>query len=62
MRKFNNTDKLTRDIYHQGTIDLLSRIHNSDEGHINWAEIQRALIDQMGMEDYLVSQTESPLN
>jgi bacterioferritin (cytochrome b1) len=29
-----------------------------EEGHVDWAEIQRAQIDQMGMENYLSSQTE----
>jgi len=28
MCKFTNTDKLTHDIYNQGTIDLLMRIKN----------------------------------
>jgi len=28
-----------------------------EEGHVDWAEIQRAQIDQMGMENYLNNQT-----
>jgi bacterioferritin (cytochrome b1) len=28
-----------------------------EEGHVDWAEIQRAQIDQMGMQNYLISQT-----
>ena len=31
-----------------------------EEGHVDWAEIQRAQIDQMGIENYLASQTEGP--
>ena len=31
-----------------------------EEGHVDWAEIQRAQIEQMGIENYLVSQIESP--
>jgi bacterioferritin (cytochrome b1) len=27
-----------------------------EEGHVDWAEIQRAQIDQMGLENYLVNQ------
>ena len=27
------------------------------EDHLDWAEIQSALIDQMGLENYLTSQT-----
>jgi bacterioferritin (cytochrome b1) len=28
-----------------------------EEGHVDWAEKQRAQIDQMGMENYLINQT-----
>ncbi|HAH24231.1 MAG TPA: bacterioferritin, partial [Prolixibacteraceae bacterium] len=28
-----------------------------EEGHVDWAEIQRAQIEQMGLENYLTSQT-----
>ncbi|PIS45024.1 MAG: bacterioferritin, partial [Ignavibacteria bacterium CG08_land_8_20_14_0_20_37_9] len=27
------------------------------EGHVDWAEIQRAQIDQMGIENYLANQS-----
>jgi bacterioferritin (cytochrome b1) len=30
-----------------------------EEGHADWAEIQRAQVE-MGMENYLVNQTEGP--
>jgi bacterioferritin (cytochrome b1) len=30
-----------------------------EEGHVDSAKIQRAQIEQMGLENYLVSQTES---
>jgi bacterioferritin (cytochrome b1) len=33
-----------------------------EEDHVDWAEIQRAQIEQMGMENYLVNQTESPVS
>jgi bacterioferritin (cytochrome b1) len=33
-----------------------------EEGHVDWADIQHAQIEQMGMENYLVSQTESPVS
>jgi len=54
MCQLNCALKLSREVYNQKTIDLLKRIHNREEGHINWAEIQRELIDQIGMENYLV--------
>jgi bacterioferritin (cytochrome b1) len=28
-----------------------------EEGHVDWAESQKAQIDQMGMKNYLVNQT-----
>ena len=58
VRSYNEAIKLARTVDDQGTIDLLSRILKMEEGHVDWAEIQRAQIDQMGMENYLVNQTE----
>jgi bacterioferritin (cytochrome b1) len=31
-----------------------------EEGHVDWAEIQRAQIEQIGIENYLVSQIDGP--
>jgi bacterioferritin (cytochrome b1) len=28
-----------------------------EEGHVDWAEIQRSQIEQMGLENFLVNQT-----
>jgi len=61
MRKLNYALKFSREVYDQKTIDLLKRIHTTKEGHINWAEIQRELVDQIGMENYLIKQTGSQL-
>jgi bacterioferritin len=58
VRSYNEAIKLARAVDDQGTIDLLSKILKMEEGHVDWAEIQRAQIKQMGMENYLVSQTE----
>ena len=46
----------------KGTVDLLTMILKMEEGHIDWAEIQRAQIEQIGLENYLSTQTECPLN
>jgi bacterioferritin len=40
----------------EATADLLTEILKMEEGHVDWAEKQRALIGQMGMENYLASQ------
>jgi bacterioferritin (cytochrome b1) len=58
VRSYNEAIKLARAVDDQGTIDLLTKILKMEEGHVDWAEIQRAQIKQMGMENYLVNQTE----
>jgi bacterioferritin len=58
VRSYNEAIKLARAVDDQGTIDLLSKILKMEEGHVDWAEIQRAQIKQMGMENYLANQTE----
>jgi bacterioferritin (cytochrome b1) len=58
VRSYNEAIKLARAVDDQGTIDLLSKILKMEEGHVDWAEIQRAQIEQMGIENYLVNQTE----
>jgi bacterioferritin len=60
VRSYNDAIKLARGIDDQGTVDLLTKILKMEEGHVDWAEIQRAQIDQMGIENYLASQSESP--
>lgn len=58
VRSYNEAIKLARAVDDQGTVELLSRILKMEEGHVDWAEIQRAQIDQMGLENYLVNQTD----
>jgi len=41
----------------QSTADLLLKILKMEEVHADWAEVQRAQIEQMGMENYLANQT-----
>lgn len=43
----------------EGTVDLLTKILKMEEGHVDWAEIQRAQIEQMGLENYLAAQSEN---
>jgi bacterioferritin len=54
---YNDAIKLAREVGDQGTADLLTKILKMEEGHVDWAEIQHAQIEQMGLENYLVSQT-----
>jgi bacterioferritin (cytochrome b1) len=59
---YNSAIKLSREVDDQGSVDLLTRILKMEEGHVDWAEIQRAQIAQMGMGNYLVNQTEGMAN
>jgi len=56
---YNDAIKLAREVNDQGTLDLLTKILKMEEDHVDWAEIQRAQIEQMGLENYLINQTES---
>ena len=58
VHKYNAAVQLGREVDDQGSVDLLTKILKMEEGHVDWAEIQRAQIEQMGLENYLVNQTE----
>jgi bacterioferritin len=58
---YNNAIKLARDVGDQSTAELLTRILKMEEDHIEWAEIQQAQIEQMGLENYLSGQIEMPM-
>jgi bacterioferritin len=60
VRDYNDAIKLAHEVEDQGSVDLLIKILKMEEGHVDWAEIQRAQIDQMGIENYLVNQAEGP--
>ncbi|MBN2173914.1 MAG: hypothetical protein JW731_07275 [Bacteroidales bacterium] len=51
--------ELIRKVYDQVTIDLLTRINEMEENHINWAEMQYYQIEQMGLENYLIFKTKN---
>jgi len=57
--EYNDAIKLAREVDDQGTVDLLTKILKMEEGHVDWAEIQSAQIEQMGIENYLVNQAEN---
>ena len=59
---YNNAIKLAREVKDQGTADLLTRILIMEEGHVVWTEKQHAQIDQMGLENYLLSQIGSSVS
>lgn len=58
VRAYNRAISLAHEVEDQGTADLLTDIVKMEEAHVDWAEKQRALIQQMGLENYLSTQSE----
>jgi len=58
VRAYNAAIRLGHEVDDQVTVDLLTNILKMEEGHGDWAEKQRAQIEQMGLENYLTNQTE----
>lgn len=58
IRDYNNAIKLSREVDDQGSLELLTKILKMEEDHADWAEVQIAQIEQMGLENYLVNQVE----
>lgn len=56
VRAYNDAIALAHEVGDQATVDLLIRILNMEEGHVDWAEMQRDQMEQMGLENYLVNQ------
>jgi bacterioferritin len=57
VRAYNQAIGLARETADQATADLLLQILKMEEGHADWAEMQRAQIEQMGLQNYLANQT-----
>jgi bacterioferritin len=54
---YNIAINLAHEVADEGSVDLLTKILKMEEGHVDWAEIQRSQIEQIGMENYLTNQT-----
>jgi bacterioferritin len=57
VRAYNQAIAMAREAGDQATGDLLLQILKMEEGHADWAEMQRAQIEQMGLQNYLANQT-----
>ena len=57
VRAYNQAIATARDAGDQATGDLLLQILKMEESHADWAEMQRAQIEQMGLQNYLSNQT-----
>ena len=58
VKAYNAGIALASEVGDEATGDLLVTILKMEEGHVDWAEKQRAQIEQMGVENYLTKQTE----
>jgi bacterioferritin len=56
VRAYNAGIRLAHEVDDQATVELLTTILKMEEGHEDWAEIQRDQIAQMGLENYLTNQ------
>jgi bacterioferritin len=56
VRAYNDAIRLAHDVADQATADLLTEILKMEEGHVDWAEVQRSQIGHMGLENYLANQ------
>ena len=54
---YNSAIGIAHEVADQATADLLLKILKMEEGHVDWAEIQRTQIAQMGIENYLTKQS-----
>ncbi len=58
VRTYNAAIKLAHEVGDEGTVDLITKILKMEEGHVDWAEMQRSQIEQMGLENYLANQSD----
>lgn len=56
IRSYNKGIRLAHEVEDQSTADLLTKILKMEEGHVDWAEVQRSQIEQMGLANYLANQ------
>ncbi|MDH7603787.1 MAG: bacterioferritin [Melioribacter sp.] len=56
IKAYNKAITLAREVNDESTAELLTKILKMEEGHVDWAETQRAQIEQMGLESYLSNQ------
>ena len=59
---YNDSIKLAHEVSDEGSVELLTKILKIEEGHVDWAEKQRAQIDQFGLENYLANQAEDAVS
>jgi len=56
IKAYNATIKLCDQAGDKSTSDLLTKILKMEEGHLDWAEVQRTQIEHLGLANYLAIQ------
>lgn len=59
IRSYNAAIALAHEVDDQASVDLLIRILKMEEDHEDWAGIQLAQVEQMGLENFLTNQIKS---
>jgi bacterioferritin len=62
LKDYNAAIKLAHEVADEGSVDILTKILKMEEGHVDWAAIQRSQIDQVGLEKYLAHQIDVAIN
>lgn len=57
IQAYNEAIALSHEVMDLSTGDLLTKILKMEEGHIDWAEVQRTQIEQIGLQNYLANQS-----
>jgi bacterioferritin len=57
IRAYNAGIRLAHEVDDQGTADLFTKILKMEEDHLDWNERQRDQIEQMGLQNYLTTQS-----
>jgi bacterioferritin len=57
VKAYNESIRLADEVKDKGTSELLAKILKMEEDHVDWAEVQQAQIEQMGLAMYLTLQT-----
>ena len=55
IRSYNDTIAAAVEAADNGTRELIAKILLDEERHVDWAEMQRELITQMGLQNYLAT-------
>jgi len=56
VKAYNSAITLAHEVADQATVDLLISILKDEEAHVDWNEVQRDQIEQMGVQNYLANQ------